>query len=294
MLTLNGRVVLRRTRWHCPLDGAETPIDRWLDAAEATITRGFCELSCRLNQGSVSFEQTADNLWRAARLKISKETLRQIIEAEGKQVQQAMQQGAIVPDWSAEDCREESGAAIVYCGCDGVKVPLVTEEEKKKRRNKVRQKRQKRGRRCRPLPRRKPGADNAYKEFRVGVYYQQGMQRKYVGVTSGDCQAAGRMLRRMGDQLVIAQADECIGLIDGAPWIRNQMELHGLTTRIGLDFYHLQDYAQRTRLAVFGEDSATGKQWVGELMSDYKHRGYQAASDQLWDWRAPQFLVHVL
>jgi len=69
------------------------------------------------------------------------------------------------------------------------------------------------------------------------------------------------MLRRMADCVGLQQADERVALIDGAPWIRNQIDFHGLTQDIGLDFYHLQDYAQTTRRAVFGEESDEGQHW---------------------------------
>ena len=93
------------------------------------------------------------------------------------------------------------------------------------------------------------------------------------------------MLRRMADCVGLQQADERVALIDGAPWIRNQIDFHGLTQDIGLDFYHLQDYAQTTRRAVFGEESDEGQHWLSELMHTFKHEGYQAAWDQLTAWR---------
>lgn len=69
-------------------------------------------------------------------------------------------------------------------------------------------------------------------------------------------EAAGRLLRRMSDQVQLPQADERVALVDGAPWIRNQIEFHGLTEDIGLDFYHLQENVQKARRALFGEDSS--------------------------------------
>jgi hypothetical protein len=71
--------------------------------------------------------------------------------------------------------------------------------------------------------------------------YDEQKQRRYVGVTSGNHEAAGRMLRRMGFEVGLEQAEERVALVDGAPWIRNQIEFHGLTEDIGLAFYHLQD-----------------------------------------------------
>jgi len=66
-------------------------------------------------------------------------------------------------------------------------------------------------------------------------------------------------------------------LIDGAPWIRNQIEFHGLTENLGLDFYHLQDNAQKAKRGLFGEESEEGQAWIGGLMHTFKHDGYEAA-----------------
>ena len=246
MLTINGRLHLRRTRWHDHEQGSETPVDAWLDAAEATISEGVREMACRLNQNASSFETASDNLARAAHLELNKESLRQVVEEEAKGVQRKLQQAKLSPAWSARECQTEQGTTRVYAGCDGVKVPLITTEEKQKRRAKIKIKRRLRGRKCRPLPRAKPGADCAYKDFKVGYLYDDAKERRYVGVSAGNHEAAGRMLKRMSDQIQLPQAQERVALIDGAPWIRNQFEFHGLVDAIGLDFYHLQENAQRS------------------------------------------------
>jgi hypothetical protein len=269
------------------VEGSETPTDRLLDEAEETLSQGVREMACRLNQDASGFQKAAENLKRTARVHLSKETLRQVVEAEGKAVLKAMQQSELMPDWSAEDCVTEEGATRVYAGCDGVKVPLVTDEEKKKRRQGIRDKRRRRGRKCKPLPRAKKGADCAYKDFKVGYLYDESKRRKLVGVTSGNHEAAGRMLRRMSDQVELSEAQERIALVDGAPWIRNQFEFHGLVDVIGLDFYHLQDNAQKARRAVFGDESEEGKDWVSGLMHTFKHDGYDAAWESLLDLRKP-------
>jgi len=278
---------LRRIRWHCSIEGGETPLDPWLDTAEQTISQGTREMACRVNQHASGFQNAADTLRRTARIEVSKETLRQLVEGEGQQVQRAMERGEIGPEWSASDCRTDEQTTRVYLGCDGVKIPLVTQEEKQKRRRKIRQKRRRRGRKSKPLPKAKQGADNAYKEFRVGHFYDETMQRRLVGITAGNHEAAGRMLQRMAGQVHLQQAEERIALIDGAPWIRNQIEFHGLTSDIGLDFWHLQDYAQKTRRVVFGEDSDEGRCWLQDLMHTFKHDGCEAAWDFLTAWQKP-------
>ena len=70
--TVNGKIKLRRIRWHSAQDGGLTPTDAWLDEAEATISLGVREMACRLNQGSTSFQATTENLLRTARIHVSK------------------------------------------------------------------------------------------------------------------------------------------------------------------------------------------------------------------------------
>jgi len=121
------------------------------------------------------------------------ETLRQVVEAEEKQIVRATRQATLVPNWSAKDCQSAEGRSRVYLGCDGVKVPLVTEAEKKKRRETIRKKRQRRGRKCKPLPRRQLGADNAHKEFKVALLFDESKTHRNVDATRGNHEVAGRM-----------------------------------------------------------------------------------------------------
>ena len=286
MLTVNGRIDVWRIRWHCRQEGSETPADGWLDEAEAVISAGVREMACRLNQGSTSFQKTAENLARAAHVSICKEALRQLIEGEGKIVLRALQRAELQPPWTAEDCRTAEGISRMYLGCDGVNVPLVTEDEKQKRRTKIREKRRRCGHRCRPLPRAKGGADQSYKEFRVAHFYDETMEHRYVGATSGDHEAAGRLMQRMAFQLELPKAQEKVANVDGAPWIRNQIELYGLVDAIGLDFYHLRENVQKSRRIVFGEESPEGQTWRDDLMHTFRHAGYDAGWDQLVGWRS--------
>ncbi|HET6878636.1 MAG TPA: hypothetical protein VFI31_00595 [Pirellulales bacterium] len=286
MLTVNGRICVRRIRWHDAQEGSQTPIDALLDEAERAISEGVREMACRLNRGANSFQQTAENLKRAAHLEVSKETLRQLIEQEGRKVFEAQRRGELAPDWQATDCRAPSGKTRTYLGADGVMVPLITDAEKKKRREKMRQKRQKSGRRCRPLPPRKEGADQQYKEFKVVAFYDESQEHRYVNVTSGDHSLAGRMMQRMALQIGLKQAEEKIGNVDGSPWIRNEIEFHGLVDALGLDYYHLRDNVQKTRRVVYGEENPAGREWKNEIMGIFYEQGCQPAWERLTAWRS--------
>lgn len=261
-------------------------MDALLEATEATISQAARELICRLNQGASSFAKAAENLSRAAQVDVSREMVRQVVEQEGKSVLAAMSAGTLRPAWKAEDCRTDTGKTRVYVGCDGVKIPLITDAEKQKRREKIRQKRRLRGRKARPLPRAKAGADNPYKEFRLVVFYDEAKEHCHVAVTRKNHEAAGRLLAREANRLGLHRAEEKIANVDGALWIRNQIELYGLVDRVGLDFYHLSENVHKTRRAVFGEDDAQGQRWAGAVMHRFKHQGYRAAWQQLTSWRS--------
>lgn len=289
MLTINGRVRLWRRRWHSPKEGTSSPLDSWLDTAEETISLGVREMACRLNGDGKNFDKAAANLARTAQVRLSGETLRVLVEAEGKRVLQAQRSGQLEVDWSATDCRTETGTTRVYFGTDGVMVPLITDEEKVTRRQGVKEKRKKRDKdkKTRPLPPRKSGADQKYKEFKIVAYYDEEQKNRIVSGTRGDHTVAGRLMRREAARIQLDKADEKIGNVDGSPWIRNEVKRQCLPLdALGLDFYHLKENAQKTRREVYGEDDETGQQWLSDLLHVFKHEGYERAWESLLEWRA--------
>ena len=292
MLTINGRVRVKRIRWHGVGVGSGTVIDAYLDRAERSISIGVRELACRLNGGGTNFERTAENLAHAAQVEASGETLRTLIEAEGRQVLQAFRAGTLPIAWTAKDCLAEpekpGSPTRVYFGCDGVMAPMVTQTEKTKRRTKIKAKRQRRGRTCRPLRRAKAGADQRYKEFKLVTYYDESKRHRLVQATRGNHVEAGRVMRRLAGRIDLTAAAEKVGIVDGAPWIRSQVEGQSLPLdALGLDFYHLAENVHKARRAVYGETDEAGTLWAGEVLHAFKHEGYDAAWQRLVTWRCP-------
>jgi hypothetical protein len=248
-------------------------------------------MACRVNLSATSFRRAAEALERTTQLKLSGERLRQVAEGAGRQVLRAQEAGAIEVTWHAEDCRlgngEKPGKTRVYTGCDGVMVPIITDAEKIQRRNKVKAKRRRSGKKCKPLPPRRRGSDLAWKEFKVAYFYSEDAKHQQVAFTHGNHVAAGKLLRREADRLRFRQADERVGLVDGATWIREQLQLHfAELSGLGLDFYHLTENVHRARRKVFGEEAPEGKAWADELMHQFKHEGYSAAWEKIVQWRA--------
>jgi hypothetical protein len=291
VLTINGRIQLQRQWWHGVQVGSIAPADEILDRNGTTITPGVLELACRENLSATSFAKAAANLARTAQLTISAETLRREVEAAGRRAMAAQESGRIETAWKAEDCRlpgeDEGKTTRVYAGCDGVMVPTITEAEKLKRRATIKAKRRRRGKKCRPLPPRKHGADQAWKEFKVVYFYSEDMRRQHMAFTHRNHEAAGKLMRREADRLQFRQAAQRVAVVDGASWIREQMQLHlAELDGLGLDFYHLSENVHRARRAVFGEDAPEGRAWADELMHVFKHAGYGAAWERLLQWRA--------
>lgn len=288
---------MRRHHYHSRSCGTETPSDKLLDAMEQTISQAARDLCVKINHDARSFLTVHENLKSAAQIDLSYETIRQVVESEGKLAVEMVKSGELQPDWKATDCKNEAGESMIYGSADGFMVPTITDEEKQSRRKKVDEKRAlkkeadsknagKDTRSPRPLPPVKTGTDGRYNEFKASIFFSHNMEHKQVSVTRGDCEAAGIMMKRDAGRLEFKQADHRIALLDGGPWILNQIYKRGLnTTAIGLDFYHLMENVRKTRRIVFGEQNPVGEKWVSDLMHKVKHENYEAFHEELMTLR---------
>lgn len=291
VLTINGRIRTLRRWWFEKETGSIAPTDLILDRTETTITPGALEIACRENLSATSFDKAAANIGRTAQLTISGEQLRKVVEAAGRRVLKAQESGSIETAWTAEECvlpgESPENTTRVYTGCDGVMVPIITDAEKVKRRTAIKTKRRLCGKKRKPLQPSKKGADQAWKEFKVVYFYSEDMLHQHVAFTHRNHVAAGKLLRREADRLEFRQATQRLANVDGAPWIREQMQLHlAELDGLGLDFFHLSENVHRARRRVFGEKDPAGSTWAGELMHVFKHDGYGAAWERLVQWRA--------
>lgn len=247
-------------------------------------------MGCRLNNSASSYDRAAENLLRTAQISLSGEQLRQLVMAEGQRVQRAQRSGTLPTAFQAEECpadpQRPHSRTRLYAGCDGVMVPLVTEAEKQTRRKRVCEKRRRRGRKCRPLPPRHKGSDLPFKEFKTLVFYDEPAQHWHEVLSRGKRRSMGTLIRREAQRLGFERAHERIAVVDGADWIRRQLEESSLLLDgLGLDFYHLAENVHRARRSVFGEEDPAGQQWAGTLLHTLKHEGYEAGREQLLAWR---------
>jgi hypothetical protein len=266
-------------------------VDDCLTRDGENVTAGVREMACRLNNDAASFEKATANLRRAAQIQMSAEQLRQLVEAEGRRVLVAQQNGTIRPAFTAADCviPGETQRTRMYGGADGVMVPIITDAEKRKRREKVVQKRrvaEQAGKPLRPLPPRRPGADQSFKEFKTITFYDETNAHRHIVLSRAKRTQVGSILRREALRLKFREADERIVNVDGASWIPPQLEEAGLRLHgTGLDFYHLSENVHRARRRVYGEENEDGTVWAGKLLHLFKHAGYESAYEELLTWQ---------
>jgi hypothetical protein len=258
---------------------------------------GLREMACRLNLASANFDKAAENVGRTAQIHLSGEFLRRIVESEGRAVQAAAGAGKLPLDWKAKDCpafdkqEQPTKRSRVYLGSDGVMVPHVTDSEKRTRRERVKVKRRRCGKKRRALPRARSGADQGFKEFKIVTLYDDASEHRLVSVTRGNCEEAGRLMRRDAGRVGLDEADDKVGVVDGSEWIKNQIEKQSLPLDdVGLDFYHLSENVHKARRAVYGEEDpkdekAVGHAWAGGVLHTAKHEGYEELRDQLQQWK---------
>ena len=254
------------------------PLDLLLGILEERYSAGAREMACRSSLRA-AFVPASEDLSRMAQLSINHSALRELVEREGRRAERAIRAEQYGPDWTSEDCTDRT----VITGADGVMVPLVTAEQKKKRRatEAVRRRRQGRkssGRRGRP----KSGSEGPYKEFKIVSFYDPDKSHTYAVGTSGNHEVLGRCMRREAGKIRIGQAEVKYSVTDGAEWIARQysIQLPMLDENI-LDYYHLRDHMVATSHVLYGEGTAKAEAWRKEMMGVVWNQGSLVLLDRL-------------
>jgi hypothetical protein len=277
-LTVNGHLSIRRTVYWSAENGTFVPMDGWLGLTEHRVSPGVREMCCR-EALHCPFEVARDNLERTAQLSLSGRHVREIVENEGRAVMRAQQKGTLAPAFQACDCT----AQTVITGTDGVMVPMVTEEQKHKRRETESARRIAQGRpSTASVGRPKQGHDGPYKEFKIVAYYDPDKSHCQVVATGDDCEAAGRLLRREARRLQLSQAKVKYAVSDGADWIARQyrQQLPMLDGHI-LDYYHLREHVVEVGHVLYGEGTKRFEQWREEMMGCVWEQGSLVLLDRL-------------
>lgn len=279
---MNGRLCVRRTVYWSPQGGTFIPVDQWLGLAEHRFSPGVREMCCR-EALHCSFEVASDNLHRTAQLSISGGTVREMVENQGRGVIAAQRSGSFPSAFTAAECT----AQTLITGTDGVMVPLVTERQKQKRRATESAQRIQQGRSSTAaVGRPKQGSDGPCKEFKLVAFYDPDKSHCHVVGTSGDCEAAGGLMRREARRLHLAQAKVKYAVSDGAEWIAHQYrrQLPMLDEHI-LDYYHLREHVVQTSQVLYGEGAKKAELWREEMMGHVWEQGSLVMLDRLGPYR---------
>ncbi len=277
-LTVNGPVEIVRVVYWNRHEGSLTPVDAWLGMSQGRYSVGVRELCCREAADS-DFRTAAEDLAEVGQIEISHETVRQIVEAEGRQVVGQQRSGALGPHWTAEDCRSEpQEPTCVITGADGVMVPLVTKAEKGKRR-------QRRARHRKGQPKRRRmhrGSDLPYKEFKIVAFYDPSKEHQYALGTRGNHRKLGELMRRAACQIQLDQADLAYSVSDAAPWILGQyrIRLPMLQANI-LDYGHLRGHVIAASQAVYGQGTVPSQQWRQQICGCFLEQGPEPALERI-------------
>lgn len=183
---------------------------------------------------------------------------------------QDRQSGQLQPGWTSADCLlSPGGASRVIIGGDGVLVPLISAEEKRKRRENARRRRKsgtgRRGRKSR-RGRWSRGSPVSWKEFKIGCFYDQDRTHSYAFGGALDSDKFGKLWRREAAKVDLSSADETVAVADGAEWIDRQLRtrLPMVQTRV-LDYFHLMEHVGQAAKVCFGEGTTEAARWRESL-----------------------------
>lgn len=277
VLTAGGELALSRRYFWSRGQGGIYPADGALGIADGRVSPGALEVLCRL--GIVEdFDGAAEDARRIGNVPVSKERLRQIVEAEGAKVTQMRNDGALPAAWTQADAQVEgTDQTRIYGGIDGVMAPMVTQIEKDKRRKDQvirRQKRVKQGlKNAKPLPPKHAGHDEKYREMKIGVLYDQDKTHRHCFATAKRWEGFARLLGIYAGQVDFAKAGETVTLTDGAKWILSAICLVLAYVKVTLlDFYHLSQHVHQAAKACLGETPAA-LEWAKVRLEEIKTQG---------------------
>lgn len=246
------------------------PVDQWLGIDRARFSPGVREMTCRVSL-HCSFEAASDHLRRTAQLSLCSHSIRQIVERQGRAVIAAQQSGALAPAFMSSDCTDQ----VMITGADGVMVPMVTQQQKRKRRDTEAANRKRQGRATSAaVGRPRSGSDGPYKEFKIVSFYDLDKSHCHVVGTSGDHEELGRLMRREARRLRLYAAKAKYAVTDGAEWIARQYrrQLPMLDEHI-LDYYHLREHVIAASHVLYGEGTSKAKTWREDLMGHVWQQG---------------------
>lgn len=285
---MNGTIRIERQIWWYRSEPSDHRVDRWLGIADDTLSVGARELCCCVGL-DCSFQKAAAKLKKLGQIDVSVARLREIVEREGMQMLAARQAGLLAPLWDAQDCRPHPGApSQVLVGGDGVMVPVITAAEKAKRR--AGRKHVRRRGKARRRGHRHRGADQGWKEFKIGLFYDADQAHAYAFATQGNHEEFGRQLRREAGKIHLGQADQKFSVTDGAEWIRRQLRTRlPMLDEMILDFYHLAEHVAGASTLCWGVDTPESKNWTGKVLHAAKHEGPLAVLKEI---AAARTLLH--
>jgi len=226
-----------------------------------------------------SFDVASENLQRMAQLSLSGGTIRTLVEDQGRAVLAKQRNGSLGPSFTAAECTDQT----LITGTDGVMVPMVTDQQKRKRRQSESAKRARQGRRSTARPGRpRAGSDGPYKEFKVLSFYDPDKRHCHVVGTAGDHEALGRLMRREAGRLQLGRAKLKYAVTDGAEWIARQYrrQLPMLDEHI-LDYYHLREHVIAASYALYGEGTRKAVSWREDMMGCVWQQGSLVMLDRL-------------
>lgn len=220
---------------------------------------------CRIGLDG-SYRKSAEDLCRLSQITLSYQSLRKVFQAEGQKLLIARRTGELSPAFNAEQCRVNAhGPTCLITGADGFQVPLITDEEKRKRRVRATQRRAKlrrKGHTLAPLPERSRGSEQRWKEAKLVTFYDPRGRYQHTAATTGNHEVLGQIMRGEAARLRLDKADRKYSISDGAEWIRRQYsrQLPMLDEMI-LDYYHLRDQAVVCSKSLYGECTTEAQQW---------------------------------
>lgn len=249
IVTVCGRVRITRSYYHCVCGNGYCPADLQF-GFEGRYSPGVQPL-IGLAGILEAFNKAEDMLERLAGLKITDQTIRELVEEKGQQLIDQHQENQPVPlettfdapNWELlDENKKPTGQTVAYMGLDAFRVPILKDGKREG------------------------------KMLYVGLIYTPNKRHK-IYLSDFDHQQLAENMRLYATELNLGLLDQIVAITDGG----NGLE-EALTSSFGgkvtfvLDFWHASERVHEVAGLIFG-DGDQGKVWADQAITQMRQCG---------------------
>jgi len=239
VVTVVAPLTFARRYYHCDGCGARrVPFDEMVGLDRGGFSEGARRLITRCGSAE-SFRQAAGALKELAEIRLSHQTVREVTESVGREVEAGQAKGELCGEEHPLDFSTEGRPSRAYVSVDGT---MVNTQE-------------------------------GWREAKIGALYNQVKDQQHYVATLSEAGSFGMRMRRHAAGVGVLSAEQWVTIGDGAAWIWKLAAQQFPGSVEVVDYYHLSEQVWTCARGMYGEGSKRARPWVSRRLKEIREEG---------------------